>query len=162
MTTIGENIFYMLSKEESHALLDKCLELQPGVLREFRPKPYPGTEDVIRELAGEYPLYIVSNCQGGYPECFMEITGLEDCFSGHLCPDDTGVGKAENIRILMEREKLDRAVYIGDLLLDRIASEEAGAGFIYAAYGFGDIQDAEYRIETIADLPETVRRMLAK
>ena len=106
-----------------------------------------------------YPLYIVSNCAAGYPEAFMEATGTENCFSGHLCPDDTGLGKAENIRLIMQRQNLEKAYYIGDLDLDRQAAEAAGADFIHAAYGFGKAPEASFRIEDMHGLLEVMRKV---
>lgn len=156
---IGENIFYMLPADERRQLLNECLIREPGVLRELRPGPYPGTAGVIRSLSKKYPLYIVSNCQAGYVEDFLEICGLENYFSGHLCPDDTGMEKAGNIRLIMEKKRFDRTFYIGDLPLDRQASEEAGAEFIFAAYGFGEITDAVLRIDAITGLPGLLEKL---
>ena len=154
MHEIGERIFPMLSVREAHDLIDQCTVDENVMLRELKPEPYPGVRETLRALSEEYPLYIVSNCAAGYPEAFMAVTGTEKYFSGHLCPDDTGCGKADNIRILTERENLDQAVYIGDLDLDMQAAEKAGAGFIHAAYGFGKIHAPVQKIDSITELLE--------
>ena len=154
MHVIGESLFPELPAEERHALIARCVVEENDWLREKRPAGYPHMAEIMEILSESRPLYLVSNCGGGYPEAFMEATGTESFFSGHLCPDDTGHAKADNIRILMEREKLDRAYYVGDLDLDRIAAEEAGALFIHAAYGYGECPEASLRIADIRELPE--------
>ena len=58
---------------------------------------YEGLEQMLRILSSHYPLFIVSNCEAGYIELFLECTGFSKYFRGHLCPGDTGNAKAENI-----------------------------------------------------------------
>ncbi len=48
----------------------------------------------------KYPLYIVSNSESGYIEVFLQTSGLEKYFKGHLCNGDTGLDKGSNIRKL--------------------------------------------------------------
>ena len=152
MHEIGERLFTGLSVQDAHDLIDQCTVDENVMLREIKPEPYPGVRETLRVLSEKFPLYIVSNCASGYPESFMEATGTESCFSGHLCPDDTGCGKADNIRLLMEKEKLDNAIYIGDLDLDMLAARKAGAGFIHAAYGFGKIAEPVQKIDSLTEL----------
>ena len=152
MHEIGEHLFPQLSVQAAHDLIDRCTVDENIFLREIKPEAYPGVCDTLESLSKHFPLYIVSNCAAGYPEAFMASTGSEKYFSGHLCPDDTGCGKAENIRILMEREHLDNAVYIGDLNLDMQAAQKAGADFIHAAYGFGKIEEPVRKIDAISEL----------
>ncbi|MBR2561647.1 MAG: HAD family hydrolase [Eubacterium sp.] len=159
MHEIGEHLFPMLPVKEAHELIDRCTVDENTALREVQPKAYPGVKETLDILSKQYPLYIVSNCAAGYPEAFMAATGTECCFSGHLCPDDTGLGKAENIRLIIQKYKLEKAFYIGDLDLDRQAAEAAGADFIHAAYGFGEVSEAILRIEDIYGLLEVIRKV---
>ena len=71
----------------------------------------------------------------------------------------TGLLKADNIRLVMERNGIDKAVYIGDIQKDSDASHEAGIPCIWAAYGFGDICDAEGKIDSFSELPAELERM---
>lgn len=84
-------------------------------------------------------VYIVSNCQAGYIELVMNKLGIRDCVTDHECFGVTGFTKADNIRLVCERNGIDMkdAVYIGDTAGDYDSAMEAGVGFIYAAYGFG-------------------------
>ena len=64
-----------------------------------------------------------------------------------------------NIRRMADLYDLKRGVYLGDIEADRIATETAGLTFIWAAYGFGDVPDAKYRVNDIRELPELIRNM---
>lgn len=115
---------------------------------------YPKLNETLRELSKEHKIFIVSNCQGGYVELFLEKTGLGDIVEGHLCPADTGLLKADNIRKIVEDYGLKEPVYIGDTVMDEQACQKAGVPFIYAAYGFGKAQNPDYTINTPGDLLE--------
>ena len=45
---------------------------------------YEGMKETVRELSKSYKIFIVSNCQAGYAEAFLENTGLGDCVLEHL------------------------------------------------------------------------------
>lgn len=149
---IVEDLFPELSKEEQERIADylfkyenKRMETAPCVL-------YDGLKETIRELSKQYRLFIVSNCQEGYIEAFLKNTGLGECITDHLCPGDTGVYKAENIRMIMERNHLKSAVYVGDTQGDADACKAAGVPMIYAAYGFGTVKDPEAEVHSFREL----------
>lgn len=149
---IVEDLFPELSKEEQERIAgylfkyeNKRMETAPCVL-------YDGLKETIRELSKQYRLFIVSNCQEGYIEAFLKNTGLEECITEHLCPGDTGVYKAENIRMIMERNHLKSAVYVGDTQGDADACRIAGVPMIYAAYGFGTVKDPEAEVHSFREL----------
>ena len=149
---IVEDLFPELSKEEQERIAgylfkyeNKRMETAPCVL-------YDGLKETIRELSKQYRLFIVSNCQEGYIEAFLKNTGLEECITDHLCPGDTGVYKAENIRMIMERNHLKSAVYVGDTQVDADACKAAGVPMIYAAYGFGTVKDPEAEVHSFREL----------
>lgn len=154
MKEIANALFPSLSAEEQERIMDACyayendyLETHPGVL-------YEGVVDTFHTLAEKFNLYIVSNCQCGYIEMFMRIAGLEDCVKDHLCFGETSVSKGQTIRLLMERNHLERVVYVGDTQGDADACQEAEIPFIFAEYGFGDVPDARQRIGKISELCE--------
>ena len=45
------------------------------------------------------------------------------------------------IKLIVERNNIDEAVYVGDIQGDYDSSKRAGVKFIHAAYGFGTIDD---------------------
>lgn len=57
---------------------------------------------MLQIMYKKYPLYIVSNSQSGYIEVFLQTSGLEKYFKGHLCNGDTGLDKGSNIRKLAD------------------------------------------------------------
>lgn len=137
---IMDNLFPGLSgpeKEELAACLyqaeNERVESAPCILYDRMP-------ETIRRLSETYPLFIVSNCQKGYIEAFLKNTGLGGYFKDFTCPGDTGRLKGDNIRIIMERNGIEDAVYVGDTQGDADACRKAGIPMIYAAYGFGDVE----------------------
>lgn len=118
---------------------------------------YPGLAATLRYLRGRgYRLFIVSNCQLGYVEAFFENSQLGDCFEGHQCFGTKKLPKSENIREVVARYHLQVPVYVGDTPGDLAASEAAGVPFIFATYGFGQLDRAQAprRINQLADLQQ--------
>ena len=99
-----------------------------------------------------YHLSIVSNCQKGYIEAFLDHYDLWELVEDMECYGNNLRQKGENIRLVVERNRLDEAVYVGDIQGDYDASRAAGVGFIHAAYGFGEIAEPVPELKTFADL----------
>lgn len=133
-------------------LIDLCCEEEHRALLKTPAPTYPGLEDTLKILSKKYPLYIVSNCEAGYIETFLEATGLEAYFRGHLCPGDTGNAKAANIRQIVQDYQLKEPVYVGDTEGDHRACQEAGVPFVFASYGFGQVDTPDYTIQKPEDL----------
>lgn len=138
--------------QEQEMMIEGCCEAEHEALLKEPAPLYPHLEETLEALSRKYPLYIVSNCQAGYIEVFLKATGLSRYFSGHLCPGDTGVAKAENLTLLAQKYHLQSPVYVGDTMGDFTACEKAGIPFIFAAYGFGDVPAPYARIESPLDL----------
>ena len=64
--------------------------------------------------------------------------------------------KAENLKQVVERNHLSRAVYVGDTAGDQAAAQAAGLPFVWASYGFGKDLDAGTRIENFSELLNVV------
>lgn len=137
MNEICDIIFPGLSPADKEAAGKACfdyenalLETEPGVL-------YEGVRETLEVLSSRIPLFIVSNCQCGYIELFLQGAKLrEGTISGYLCYGDTLASKDVTIRRLMAQYGLNDAVYVGDTLGDALACEKAQVPFILAAYGF--------------------------
>ena len=149
---IARQIFRDYPEEMQASLIEDCCRAEHEALR-LRPAPlYPSLPETLEVLSGKYPLFIVSNCQAGYIELFLASTGLGRFFRGHLCPGDTNLAKAENILKIAELYHLSSPVYVGDTLGDFTACRKAGVPFVYASYGFGQVEAPYYRIEKPLDL----------
>lgn len=149
---IARIIFPDLPESEQMRLIDGCCEAEHlALLKEYAPV-YEGLEEALKTLSRTFPLFIVSNCQAGYIELFLEKTGFTPYFKGHLCPGDTGEAKAENIMKITRDYHLTSPVYVGDTLGDYQACRKAGVPFVFASYGFGQVETPDYRIEKPLDL----------
>ena len=151
-------------KEERKRLSELCFSYEDKDVREKPAYIYEGLKDSLEQLkeAG-YKLYIVSNCQKGYIEACMDQCGINGLILDHLCFGDTGAPKEVTIKKLMERNGIEvsEAVYIGDTRGDEEASARAGLRFIHAAYGFGTVEDPDYSIADIRELPGLMEQINA-
>jgi phosphoglycolate phosphatase len=154
LSDIAKELFVGYSEKEQLRIIDACNAAEHEALKHSCGILYEGLEDMLKELSKRYPLYIVSNCEGGYIELFLEATGFSHYFSGHLCPGDTGVAKAENIQKIARDNHLKAPVYVGDTMGDFNACQKAGVPFIFAAYGFGDVKEPYASIQKPMDLLE--------
>ena len=153
MDKIADALFSELSKEDRMALLEACCKLENDYLREHGGVLYPDLEEVWTELSKDYELYIVSNCQAGYIEAFLDHYGFWKYFKDIECYGNNLKQKGDNIRLLADRNGLEAAAYVGDIQGDYDASKAAGVGFIHAAYGFGTINEEVPAISCMKELP---------
>ena len=153
MTEIADVLFPDFPLPERYELMDRCMKTENDYLfaNECR-IGYPGVKETLAELAKRHRIFIVSNSQCGYPELCIERLGLGDYVLGHMCFGDTGTSKGKTIRTLMARHGIENAVYIGDTQGDLEACREAGIPFIFCAYGLGQADSWDARIEKISDL----------
>lgn len=154
---IAKALFPELPESEQLRIIDGCCQAEhEALLRKCAPL-YPQLEETLDTLSHRFPLFIVSNCQAEYIEVFLKATGFGHYFKGHLCPGDTGMAKADNIMKIRDDFNLKDPVYVGDTLGDFNACRKARVPFIFAEYGFGAVEDPDYRISAPADLMEVCR-----
>ena len=72
----------------------------------------------------------------------------------------TGLEKGSNIKSLMKKHGIRKAVYVGDTAGDENASKEAGIPFIWVRYGFGTATNPDGIISTISELKTCVERYI--
>ena len=160
MDVIARETFPGETDADAQRLLAVCLEEENAYLREHGGVLYEGLEETLGRLREDgWFLGIVSNCQEGYIEAFLAHHGLEDDFDDTENFGRTGHGKGDNIRLVVERNHLDRAVYLGDTRGDYDAAGEAGIPFIHAAYGFGTVPEGTPAIRDIRDLPARLKTL---
>lgn len=150
MDGLARHFFPMLSEDRQLSVLEKCMEYENEYVAVHGGRLYGGEEETLKQLALSHRLFIVSNCQKGYIEAFMQYSGLEKYFSGYMCWGDTKSPKSTTIRLLMEKYGSISAAYIGDTDGDCKAALEAEIPFVHAAYGFGEILCPEH-ISAAAD-----------
>lgn len=150
---ISKVFFPNASKERAMELMEICSERECRYLSEQGGKLYPELEKTLKELIKrDISLYIVSNCGEDYIEAFFKAHKLGKYFADTECHGGTGLYKGENIKLIFERNNLDRAVYAGDTQGDCDASHFAGLPFVWAEYGFGKVNGAAYTIKCISEI----------
>lgn len=154
MDRLAAIIFSDLPEKERMELLDLCCEHENGYLRSHGGVLYPDLEETLQRLSENYGLYIVSNCQKGYIEAFLDYYGFWKYFRDIECYGNNLLDKGSNIALLAERNGLRKAWYIGDIQGDYDSAMKAGVGFIHAAYGFGTIRETVPELKRFSDLPE--------
>lgn len=162
MDKIADALFPEISKEERMSLLRKCCDYENEYLRIHGGKLYPALEDTFKALRENYDLYIVSNCQAGYIEAFLEHYGFGHYFKDIECYGNNDLPKNENICKIVERNSLEKAVYVGDIQGDYDATMAAGLPFIHAAYGFGTIAQETAKVNTFAELIQVAPKVLGQ
>ena len=116
---------------------------------------FAGVRETIPALA-QRRLVIVSNCQSGYIEIFLRQSGLASHFVDVECWGNTGKSKSENLRALIERNKLRRTLMVGDTEGDERAARDCGVAFAFAAYGFGRVRAPDFVLGAFGELVKVV------
>ncbi|MBP3325622.1 MAG: HAD family hydrolase [Coprococcus sp.] len=159
MDAIGGRLFAGLSPDRQMEVVNDCGEYENEYLRKHGGILYDGLEEILKKLQGKYRLFIVSNCQSGYIEAFLYFYGFEKYFTDTLCWGQTRVSKGESIKLLMEKNAIKDAVYVGDIQGDLDSARYAGIGFIHAAYGFGQVDAPDAVIKDITELPTVLEEI---
>ncbi|OFW56740.1 MAG: hypothetical protein A2133_12210 [Actinobacteria bacterium RBG_16_64_13] len=113
---------------------------------------FPDVAAGVRELAGVYPLFLVSNCSDWYLEVFLRTSGLRDCLTGWDCHGSSGSPKSGMLLALVETHRLKHAVYVGDTRGDKESAEAAGMEFAFARYGFGETDAPSLAFDSFGEL----------
>lgn len=151
MDTIADILFPDLPEREK--LLRRCCTLENEYIAREGGQLYPDLEKTWQALQKKgYHLYIVSNCQAGYIEAFLQKYGFAKYFEDTECFGNNGLSKGENIALVVRRNGLDSAAYVGDIQADYDAAKQAGVAFYHAAYGFGTVRESVPRLGCFADL----------
>lgn len=135
--------FSDLPEEEGARALDVLMQLEGPLVEKKGGILFQGVAETIPQLAELADLAIVSNCGLGYIEAFIRHYQLEDYFVDHESNGGTGLSKGENIQLICQRNGFELAWYIGDTLGDAKAAAFANTPFVFAAYGFGQVPEAQ-------------------
>jgi len=154
---IYEFLFPELNDEQREEFKAKCAKKELEVLNSKGGILYPGLVEALAALSEKYKLFIVSNCQSGYIEAFLNYYKFHDYFAGHQCYGTKSRPKAENIRDVVNDYHLKAPVYVGDTQGDYESSRKAGVPFIFVSYGFGEVQDGQIAtVDSLTQLAEVL------
>lgn len=162
MEDIADSLFPMIEVPERYDLLQESLDYETEYLKEHGGILYDGVEDVLKKLSEKYQVIMVSNGQEDYIKTFIEYFDFGKYISDYEEAGRTGKPKADNIRLVMERNHLEKAFYVGDTLGDMNSTDEAGIPFIHAAYGFGTVPADRIKINDIKELPNLIDSLVEK
>lgn len=162
MDKIRDKLFSDLPMDQREEIMRHCVVVENEYLLQHGGELFPHLIQVLQELSKTYFLGIVSNCQVGYIEAFLEHHGLAQYFSDYESFGATGLQKGENIKLVVERNQLKPCLYVGDIQGDYVATCEAGLPFVHAGYGFGSIDAQVPRIMDLQELPELAAKILAQ
>ena len=149
---IGKKLFPGLEEYVQMKLMKECCETEQVYLEKHGGRLYPKLEETLGKLSQKYKLFIVSNCQDGYIQCFLKAHKLEQYFYDYECAGVTGLSKAENNKLIIERNHLKSTIYVGDTKGDAESAKMADIPFIYARYGFGSVEKYDYVIDRFEEL----------
>ena len=152
---IFDKLFPDLNTDQRTELMGICAKSELEILHTKGGELYPALDETLSYLASKYKLFIVSNCQSGYIEVFLKLSGMDGYFMGHQCYGTKGNPKAENIKDIVNDYQLVSPVYVGDTLGDYDSATKAGVPFIFADYGFGVVETGMVAtISTFGELTE--------
>ncbi|MBD1367133.1 HAD family hydrolase [Mucilaginibacter sp. ZT4R22] len=149
---IFEKLFPFLNPDQRAEVQKLCSLSELEILHKQGGTLYPKLEETLIYLKQKYKLYIVSNCQSGYIELFLDLNSMHSHFLAHQCFGTKGNPKADNIRDIVNDNGLKAPVYVGDTMGDYDAATKAGVPFIFASYGFGVVESGQ--IATIDNFEE--------
>lgn len=157
---IGDVQFSDLPPAERYALTDRCLDAESPYLFERGARLYPGVRETLRRLRKRYFIGLVSNCTESYAQAFFHAHGLAGLFDDHETAGRTGLDKGENIALVLKRNQIKKAVYVGDTAKDMAAAQAADVPFLFASWGFGDLPEFQPRIDAFSSLVEVVSAVM--
>lgn len=159
MEEIGLLMLPNLDSNKRAEVCQACYDYEDEVLAKKAGVFYDGVKETLEKLATKYNLYVVSNCQVGYIDTVLNHLGMKDKFKDFLCYGDTLKPKGETLKILMQKNNITNAIYVGDTQGDFDACKVAGIPMIFASYGFGSVQNPDYTINDIKELPELLAKL---
>lgn len=159
MDEICDRFFKDLKSPRKEEMMSLCENYENEYLEKHGGILFDHVIDMLEKLHEKYFVAIVSNCQDGYIQAFMKHYHIENLIDDFESYGKTLQYKAENIQAVIQRNNIDKAVYVGDIVNDYKAASQAGVPFIFASYGFGDVDNTP-KAKTCMDIPELADEIL--
>ena len=129
---------------------EKIVDIQYELIDRQGGHIYEGVLEGLELLSRRFALFIVSNCPERTIDHFLRFAGIEALIKDSLAHGQNHRPKHENIRELIRRHNLRKALYIGDTEGDRIQSEKASVPFVFVEYGFGEASACYQSFDTFS------------
>lgn len=159
MNRIADILFPDLDPKKRYALMRECELHENEYIRRHGGTLFEGVPALLEQLSHNYFTAIISNCQKGYIEAFIQYYGLGKYIDATRAYGDLQKEKDENIQDVIKENDLGSAVYVGDIYNDYVCAQKAEVPFILAAYGFGPF-DHEPRAESVEEVFAIVQEVL--
>lgn len=157
----AKRYFPNLNQEYRLKLLDEIALINIKNLRSNGGNLYNGVELGLKQLHNTYNLYIVSNTGNiEYIDAFLDAHNVRKYFSDYIAAGSINLSKCEAIKMIIQKNKIDKAIYVGDTTIDLESSNLSGIPFVWAKYGFGTNIDAYYTINSFSEISDVVKKML--
>lgn len=121
----------------------------------------PDCIKMLESLSRQVPLAICSNAEKAYLDSLTQKLGIAPYFSAvwHCHPGKT---KAEGIAYLRTVLQADRVIMVGDRAEDVVSGKQNGCITVAIQNDFGarDATDADYRVDTHAELEQILHALL--
>ena len=158
LEAIADIVLAEMPAPRRYEMMKACMDEEQAFMREDPCQvAFAGVVQTLEILAKKYRLFLVSNCEKGYPELLLDKLDIGHLFQGHLCYGDTGLPKGETIRILMARHGIESAIYIGDTQGDMEACQFAQIPFVWCRYGFGRADRWDAAIDSFPELLQLLK-----
>ena len=117
-------------------------------------KLYQGSYQTLSYLKDKYDLMICSNCRNSYMEAARKTYGLDRYFKAYLTGEDYN---------FIDKYKILKSLYLEEFIVVGDRENDIEAGYknkmktIFAAYGYGAIEEAKHASYIINDVRELMK-----
>jgi phosphoglycolate phosphatase len=118
---------------------------------------FNGAIEAVRALAGEFKVFLVSNCQEWYLNLFLDFSGLKPALAGYYCHGLSGLPKNKMLSRIISNYFLNYPVYVGDTASDETAAGLAGIEYVHVAWGFGEPGRETRTVSSFTELRDYLR-----
>lgn len=152
--------FPYMELNESTKLIDEIAIINIENLKNNGGNVYPNVKEVLNKLVNKYDLYIVSNtAEIEYIRAFLKSADTKECFKNYIAASSLNISKADAIKKVIDDNKVEKAVYIGDTRIDLEAAYANNIPFVQAKYGFGENLNTDYSINEIKELLGVLKKI---
>ncbi|MBQ7965567.1 MAG: HAD family hydrolase [Ruminococcus sp.] len=155
-----DDFFVGVEKSDAETLISEIFAHEQEYLIEHGANMYDGVIETLNELKNDYAIAIVSNCQSGYLNAFLTHYKLKDTLTDFECAGSSPLSKGENIKLVVQRNGFEKAIYVGDTKSDETAARKAQLPFVYASYGFGDVDSYDAIVNSFKEIKDAVKSLL--
>lgn len=156
------DFFVGIEKDRANEIIKEIFKAEQQHLRQFGAKMYEGVVSMLKKLKDDFAIMIVSNCQSGYLDAFLDYYELRVLLTDYECAGTSGLSKGENIKLVLDRNNVEKAIYVGDTKSDEIAAREASIPFVYASYGFSRVDSYNYKIDSFCEIEQAAYKLLGE